>query len=82
MVATMRLNEGGEYRLLAAAVISQAVRDVVYGSLERRLDALLWLTGPDFIQWADWAGTPSLDPFALLPNLRDAKRRLRRRIAE
>ena len=51
------------YHNLAAAIMTQAIRDCVYGDLFRRLDALLWLAGPDaeeLCYLAGWNFKPSL----------------------
>jgi hypothetical protein len=76
----IRISEGADLRGLATAVIFEAVRDVTgkRKPFEKRLSALLWLTGPDFEIWSDWAGA-TLDPYKLLPALREAKTKLQRR---
>lgn len=57
-----------DLRRLAAVVVTQAIADAKNGnlSIEKRLDALLWLTGPDIGWWFEWAGVPFADPIALL----------------
>ncbi len=67
-------------RRLAAQVCLQAVRDVVYSKdARRKLDALLFLTSPEFEVWADWGNNTFTKPYQLLSNLRTVKKQLRLR---
>lgn len=69
-------------RALASAVISNAIRDLTLPSrpLAKQLGAFLWLTGPGFTFWADWAGADHLDPFYVLTHLGKVRRLLEKRM--
>jgi hypothetical protein len=72
----IRVSDGAQLRELAAAVINQAVKDLVLASdgnkpksLGKRLSAFFWLTSPELEIWLDFAGAEYLDPYKLLPRL-------------
>lgn len=53
-------------RQLAAHVVTQALRELRGRDPLASVNAFLWLTGPDFAWWAEWAGMPLADPFRML----------------
>jgi hypothetical protein len=68
-------------RALASAVVTQAVKDLTARRqpFEKRLTALIWLTGPEYEMWSDFAG---LEPnvYKLLPRLGQAKQIFERKV--
>jgi hypothetical protein len=69
----------GELKQLAIMAITQALRDATSGSVERRLDAVLWLTGEDSGFWLEWAGLPYVDPIAIVTRGRFPQMIMRKR---
>lgn len=63
------------------AVLEQAIRDLLFGSLPESLDAALFLAGPDFPWWAEAVGTPDRDGVQFLTSgqARKARRIFERR---
>lgn len=57
-----------ELRRLAAQVCLTALEELKGADVLTALDAVYWITGPDFAQWAEWAGLPFADPLKLLTN--------------
>jgi len=56
-----------DLRQLATVTILQALEDAKKaGKIEQRLDAVLWLTGPDAPWWCEWAGMPFADVWKML----------------
>lgn len=64
-------------KLLAVNTIRQACKDIVdsQAHIHRKnglmwgLDALFWITGPEFEFWAEAAEFPFADPYKMLANL-------------
>jgi hypothetical protein len=61
------------FRAFAAAIVTQALKDAQEAKLERKLDAVLWLAGPDFPIWADLAGLTTDSALDLLTSGRAAR---------
>lgn len=57
-----------ELRRLAAQVCLTAFEELKGRDIVTALDAFLWVTGADFMQWAEWAGLPFADPLPVLTN--------------
>ncbi len=55
-----------DLRRLAASVCLRAVDELRGSDPLKALDALLFLTGPDFPTWAEVANVPFADPIKLL----------------
>jgi hypothetical protein len=53
-------------RKLAAGVCLSALEDAKSPDPVKSLDAVYWLTSPDFPYWAEWAGLPFADVWQLL----------------
>jgi hypothetical protein len=68
-----------ELRRLAAQVCLTAFQELKGRDVLKALDAVLWMTGPDFVQWAEWAGLPFADPLPLLTNGSLDRTRVRRK---
>ena len=69
-----------DLRQLATCVVLQALEDAKHArGIERKLDAALWLTGPDISWWCEWAGMPFADPFEILTSGAARKSQTRRR---
>ena len=81
MKQTTQIHETAHLRELAAALIGQAVRDLINKRkpFVTRLNAFLFLTSPDNEIWSDITGA-SLSPYKLLPHLSVAKKKLLRRL--
>jgi hypothetical protein len=60
MTATINICEDVEIkhlRQLATVTVLQAIEDAQRArKLEKRLDALMWLTSDDALWWCEWAG--------------------------
>jgi hypothetical protein len=69
-------------RALASAVITQVIRDILTKKqAEKRLGAFVWLTGPELEAWSDFADA-TINPYKILPNLREVKKQLYRRASK
>jgi hypothetical protein len=60
------ISEDADIQRLVRAIIAQAVRDLYTRDPVKQLDALLWLTGPDFGWWSEAMNAPFMDPFKML----------------
>ena len=65
-------------RQLATVTILQAFTDAKSKDVVTQLDAVMWLTGPDFAQWAEWAGMSFVEVWQVLTSGQARKARTRR----
>ena len=80
MKTTIRISEGAEINRLAAQICIQTIRDLLYSrSPIKKLDAFLFLVSPDFQVWSEAGRLDFADPFRLLSNLREVKKKLQKR---
>jgi hypothetical protein len=66
MKPTVRISPYAPLKLIAVAVVKQAIQDLEHQDPVRSVDAALWLTGPEFQIWADFCEMPYADPFKML----------------
>jgi hypothetical protein len=66
MKPMVRIHPYANMKLIAVAVVKQAVADLRHQDPARSVDAALWLTGPEFQIWADFCDMPYADPFKML----------------
>lgn len=65
-IETTKIGEGAQVERLAAAVVNQAVKDLLMGNPLQQITALEFLLSPDFALWAGAAGSDLLNPRIVL----------------
>lgn len=82
MKTTVRIYQdvpSSQLRQLAANVCLTAFEELKGRDVVTALDAFLWVTGANFMQWAEWAGLPFADPLPVLTNGLLDRTRVRRK---
>jgi hypothetical protein len=62
----VKIDSNAQLQQLAHAMVKQALRDLKASNPVQAVDALLWLTGPDFGIWAEVWGVPFADSWQML----------------